>query len=99
MHRVNQAANLWEYSWNGSNAQLWKFIVNSDGSYYIKSKLGTVVDIFSGIIAEGTNIQMYTANGSDAQNGNWNREKRGLMKDLLRTEHIRYQMQQTVSRF
>ena len=39
-------ANLWEYSWNGSNAQLWKFIVNSDGSYYIKSKLGTVVDIF-----------------------------------------------------
>lgn len=31
--------------------------------------------------------------------GNWNREKRGLMKDLLRTEHIRYQMQQTVSRF
>ena len=60
-------ANLWEYSWNGSNAQLWKFIVNSDGSYYIKSKLGTVVDIFSGIIAEGTNIQMYTANGSDAQ--------------------------------
>lgn len=64
---ASSGANLWEYSWNGSNAQLWKFIINSDGSYYIKSKLGTVVDIFSGIIAEATNIQMYMANGSDTQ--------------------------------
>ena len=71
-------ANLWEYSWNGSNAQLWKFIVNSDGSYYIKSKLGTVVDIFSGIIAEGTNIQMYTANGSDAQKWKLESGKEGI---------------------
>ena len=47
-------------------------------SYYIKSKLGTVVDIFSGIIAEGTNIQMYTANGSDAQKWKLESGKEGI---------------------
>lgn len=60
-------ANLWEYTWNGSDSQLWKFIQNSDGSYYIKSKLGTVIDISGGIIQNGRNIQMYAINGTAAQ--------------------------------
>lgn len=66
-------ADLWTYAWNGSDAQLWKFVENSDGSYQIESKLGTVIDITSGVIVPGTNIQMYTANGSAAQK--WNLEK------------------------
>lgn len=60
-------ANLWEYAWNGSDSQLWKFIQNSDGSYYIKSKLGTVIDISGGVVQNGRDIQMYTINGTSAQ--------------------------------
>mgnify|MGYP005759527933 CR=1 FL=1 len=60
-------ANLQEYTWNGSDAQLWKFIANEDGSYTIKSKLGTAVDISGGVITPGRNILMYTINGTAAQ--------------------------------
>lgn len=36
-------ANLQQYRGNGSNAQQWKFVENGDGSYTIKSRLGTSV--------------------------------------------------------
>lgn len=55
--------NLQQYSWNGSNAQLWKFVKLSDGSYYLRSKLGTVV----GVQKSSTNVNMQTANQSSAQ--------------------------------
>ena len=38
-------ANVWQYSWNGSDAQLWRFVDAGDGKYYIQSKLGTVLDL------------------------------------------------------
>ena len=64
---AGNCAVLWTYQWNASDAQLWKFVPNSDGSYQIRSKLGTVIDIASGVIVPGTYIQMYTPNGSIAQ--------------------------------
>lgn len=63
----SNGANLQTYSWNGTNAQLWKFINMGNGSYYIRSKLGTVMDVTNGSIQTGTNIQMYTLNYSNAQ--------------------------------
>lgn len=64
---VDAGTNLQEWTWNGSDAQLWKFIDNGDGSFYIKSKLGTVIDVSGGVIQSGRNVQMYTINGSSAQ--------------------------------
>lgn len=60
-------ANIWTYENNGSEAQLWKFVDSGEGSYYIKSKLGTVVDLKWGSTSVGTNVQTYTLNGSSAQ--------------------------------
>ena len=60
-------ANVQQYSWNGTAAQLWKFVEAGDGSYYIKSKLGTAIDLPSGKTLAGTNIQMYAMNGTNAQ--------------------------------
>lgn len=65
--------DLWTYEWNDSDAQLWKFIQNSDGSYQICSKLGTVIDITNGQLIPGTNIQMYASNSTGAQK--WKLEK------------------------
>lgn len=60
-------SNVRQNRWNGSDAQLWKFVKASNGVYFIKSKLGLALDIQSGKIQAGTNIQMYTSNGSGAQ--------------------------------
>ena len=67
--------NLQEYAWNGTDAQLWKFVDAGDGSYYIKSKLGTVIDLTSGVVQAGTNVQMYTLNKTNAQKWVLNSEK------------------------
>lgn len=62
--------NLQVHTANGTVAQKWKFVSAGNGSYYIKSKIGTVVDLTSGNIKSGTNIQMYTMSYVDAQK--WN---------------------------
>lgn len=59
--------NVQQYTWNGSNAQLWKFVDAGNGSYYIQSKLGTVLDIQGGKIVSKANVQAYNSNGSEAQ--------------------------------
>ena len=58
--------NLQEYKDNGTKAQLWRFIKNEDGSYFIKSKIGTVVDLRAGETKENTNVQLYTYNKNAA---------------------------------
>lgn len=60
-------ANLQLYKDNGSNAQLWKFVYAEDDSLYIRSKLGTTVDLVSGKATEGNNIQMYETADTSAQ--------------------------------
>lgn len=73
--------NLREWTWNGSDAQLWKFIENGDGSFYIRSKLGTVIDVSGGVIQAGRNVHMYTMNGSSAQKWKLNSD-RGAVNTL-----------------
>lgn len=60
-------ANVQVGTWNGSDAQLWKFIDAKNSTYYIKSKLGTTLDLPSAKTASGTNIQTYEMNGTGAQ--------------------------------
>ena len=63
----SNGTNLQTYAWNGTDAQLWKFVSAGNGGYYVRSRLGTVIDIANGTIQNGTNIQMYTLNYSNAQ--------------------------------
>lgn len=56
-----------QQTWSGADNQLWKFIPASNGSYYIRSKTGTVVDVQYGSFADGAKLQMYMQNGTSAQ--------------------------------
>lgn len=60
-------ANLQQYINNKSDAQKFKFYDAGNGTVYIKSKLGTYVDVMYGMSQAGTNVQMYSFNGSNAQ--------------------------------
>jgi hypothetical protein len=60
-------ANVWQYTWNGSDAQLWKFLDAGDETYYLQSKLGTVLSLASATVSNGTNVQTGTINYSTSQ--------------------------------
>lgn len=60
-------ANLQQYISNGTKAQLWKFVKQQDGSYIIKSKLGTAISLSSKSTANGTNINMAIMDEDDQQ--------------------------------
>ena len=61
--------NVWQYTANGSEAQLWRFesTGDGDGSYYIINGLGKYLDIQGGETANGTNIQVHKGNRTAAQ--------------------------------
>lgn len=56
-----------------SDIQRWYFILNSDGSFKIKPRLAVinkndaVLDMNTGTISEGQNVQLYKDNGTNAQ--------------------------------
>ena len=64
---ADSGANIQEYTWNGSDAQLWRFGMGNNG-YYIKSKLGTFIDVKAGKVTEGNNVQTNTYGATGAQN-------------------------------
>lgn len=55
------------------DGQKFKFYDAGAGKVYIKSKLGTIVDVQSGKNTPGTNVQMFKFNGANAQK--WKVEK------------------------
>ena len=60
--------NVQQYTYNGTDAQLWFLEDAGDGYYYIISKCnGLYLDVSGGGTADGTNIQVYTKNGTTAQ--------------------------------
>lgn len=67
MDKSTNGTNLQTFSWNGTDAQLWKFVDAGNGKYYIRSKVGLVIDIANGTISSGTNLQIYNANFTNAQ--------------------------------
>ena len=64
---MKRGSNLQQADWTGGDGQLWRFISTGEGSYFIKSKLGTFMDSSSGSMDENNNIWMYGYNGSLAQ--------------------------------
>lgn len=88
--------NLQEYAWNGTDAQLWKFIDAGEGSYYIKSKLGTVIDVTSGVVQSGTNVQMYTLNGTNAQK--WVLDSGRTSTNVIQVENGTYTIQNATNK-
>lgn len=71
-------ANLQQYAWNSSDAQLWKFVKADNGTYYIRSKLGTTIGLATSNVVSGTNVCMDQVNGSDAQKWKLESGKEGI---------------------
>ena len=59
--------NVQMYEYNGSDAQLWKFIDAGNGYYYIQNKLGYMLDVYDGGIANSTNVHVYDKNFTKSQ--------------------------------
>ena len=67
--RAYRGAVVQQYAGNGSRAQKWIAIKNSDGSYTLRSGINSMLslDLPSGSTAVGTKLQLWTDNGSSAQ--------------------------------
>jgi hypothetical protein len=65
--RAASGTNVWQFTWNGTDAQLWRFLDAGDGTYYLQSKLGTVLSLASATVGNGTNVQTGTLSYSTAQ--------------------------------
>ena len=63
----SRGINLQQYTYNGTDAQLFCFCLNDAGYVIIQSKLGTVVDMAGGVIKSGTNVHMWDYNNTNAQ--------------------------------
>ena len=59
--------NVRQHTWNGSNAQLWRFIDAGSGQYYIQSKLRTVLEVAGGNGISKANVQAGTLQKTPAQ--------------------------------
>lgn len=62
-------ANVWQWTRNKSDAQLWKIIDAGGGYYYLQSKLNNnyYLTIENAGTKSGTNVQITTKNNSDSQ--------------------------------
>ncbi len=58
---------LQQYTWNKSSAQLFRFVSAGDGYYYMRSKLGTYIDVKGATTANGNTVWMYKGNKGNAQ--------------------------------
>ena len=61
--------NVWQHTYNGTDAQQWMIQDTGDGEYYnIISKCNDLyLDVNGGSSANGTNVQMYTGHGQASQ--------------------------------
>lgn len=59
--------NVWQYEGNGGYAQNWFFEPAGNGYYYIRNLLGYYLDVVRSGTANGTNVQVWEFNGSEAQ--------------------------------
>ena len=59
--------NVWQWEWNGTDAQKW--IIKKHGDVYsiIAKASGKCLDVFWGSVYNGSNIQIYESNNTQAQ--------------------------------
>lgn len=63
---TKSGANVRQYTYNGTDAQLWRFYAVS-GGHYIRNKLGHYLDVGGGSTADGANVQVHKRNDTNAQ--------------------------------
>lgn len=68
-NNISSGQNIIQYPWDGGNYQQWKFTDAGDGYYYIipRCNESLCLDVYSAYSSDGTNVQVYTANQSNAQ--------------------------------
>ncbi len=61
--------NVWQYEKNNTNAQMWKLVENSDGSYSFASKLkeDLYLTVTNGNMSEGANVEINTKTNNVGQ--------------------------------
>lgn len=59
--------NVQLYSYNGSDAQLWRFVAVDNEYYYIQNKLGYYLDVDGGRTENNTNVQVFSKNATNSQ--------------------------------
>ena len=64
---ASSGINISQYTYHGKVNQLFRFYDAGNGYCYIKSKLGTYVDVANGDAVNNTNVWAYAFNGSNAQ--------------------------------
>ena len=67
--KYDDFTNVQQYEWNGTNAQKWKVIKNSDGTYTFLSAGNNTyaLDLYAGQAVENGNLDIYRTNGTKAQ--------------------------------
>ena len=65
--RTVPETNIQQWDLHSGDCQLFRFYDAGDGYCYIKSKLGTYVDVQNGDNVNNTNVWAYSFNGSNAQ--------------------------------
>ena len=68
----DNGANVWTYDYNGTNAQIWSIRSEGNGMYSFKcivddSRNPRCIDLTNSRAQNGTNIWLYSANGTNAQ--------------------------------
>ncbi|MBQ7942426.1 MAG: RICIN domain-containing protein [Lachnospiraceae bacterium] len=69
--KADDGTNIEIYTDSGSDAQLFKFVKNSDGSYKIYTKTSndaSCVEIVNALTSSGANVQQWSDNGHACQN-------------------------------
>lgn len=60
--------NVWQYDYNGTDAQKWIIQETGDGWFYIVSKLsGLYMEVAGGYLENYSNVQLYEGNQTNAQ--------------------------------
>lgn len=60
-------ADIQGYKWNGTDAQLWRFVDAGQGTYLIKSKVGYFMNLLNGVISENCDIRLYEYSNASSQ--------------------------------
>ena len=64
----SNGANVQQWDWNGSDAQLWSILpVGTDGWKIIGKGSGKALDVAGASTADGANVRIWNDNGSSAQ--------------------------------
>lgn len=77
---VTAGANLQTHTWNGTDAQLWRFVKTGSDQYLIKSKKGNFIGGVTTSLGENGNLKMELFSKSKSLQWNFTKEKMTYLK-------------------